>query len=185
MANPIPPASPEMAEKLAVNRAGRLTADQRRTVLLAAGVALIMLLCPVTLLLQMGYVVLTGSFPVLTVAGIMFTIIGVLFIALFLALILSNLQSFLPDAFGKHPVRYARGPLEIHHSERNRPELPFSYIIGDYSFAPFVVPDDVPMLPGAPYLVYYAAHSRILLSLVALDAPDAKQWEPTFDPPKE
>ena len=28
--------------------------------------------------------------------------------------------------------------------------------------------------PGAPYLVYYSARSRLLLSLLALDAPDAR-----------
>ena len=38
------------------------------------------------------------------------------------------------------------------------------------------------MRVGAPYVVYYAARSRLLLSLAALDAPDAAQWEPVGQP---
>ena len=37
------------------------------------------------------------------------------------------------------------------------------------SFAPYVAPPDVEMRPGTPYLVYYSARSRLLLSLFALD----------------
>jgi hypothetical protein len=66
-------------------------------------------------------------------------------------------------------------------TEGHRPELPFSYVVDDYSFGPFVVPPDVKMRPGAPYIVYYAARSRLLLSIAALDAPDADQWEPQFE----
>jgi len=33
--------------------------------------------------------------------------------------------------------------------------------------------------------VYYSARSRLLLSLFALDAPDADRWQPEFEnPPK-
>jgi hypothetical protein len=175
---PVLPASPEMAEKLAVNRTGRLTPTQRRTVMIAGLGALVLLLCPLTLLIQLIVIALSGNLPLLTVGGLIFTGLGALFILLFSGLILANVQMFLPDAFGKHPVKVARGPLKLHASEKERPELPFSYIVQDYSFAPYVVPPDVLMRPGAPYLVYYAAHSRLLLSLIALDAPDAAQWNP-------
>jgi hypothetical protein len=173
------PASPEMAEKLAINRTGRLTPAQRRTVMIAGMGALVMLLCPLTLLIQLAVITLSGNLPVLTVAGLIFTGLGLLFIALFGGMIFANVQMFLPDAFGRHPVKVARGPLQLRATEGDRPELPFSYIVQDYSFAPYVAPPDVLMRPGAPYLVYYAAHSRLLLSLAALDAPDADQWKPT------
>jgi hypothetical protein len=48
-----------------------------------------------------------------------------------------------------------------------------------------VAPPYVTLVPGARYIVYYAAHSRLLLSLAALDAPDAAQWEPQFENPPQ
>jgi hypothetical protein len=129
---------------------------------------------------QVAAVALTGDVPVPTVAGVIFTVLGILFVVMFAGLVGTNAYTFLLEALMRHPVKYARGPLEIRVSTGNRPELPFSYIIGDYSFAPYVAPPDVPMRVGAPYLVYYSARSRLLLSLTALDAPDAAQWEPDF-----
>ncbi len=177
---PFPPASPQMAERLAVNRTGRLTTGQRRLALLVGGAATLFLLCPLALLLQLGAVLLWGDAPVPTVAGVALAAFGVLFLLIFVGLIGVNAWTFLPEAFMRQPVRYARGPLQVRVTAGHRPELPFSYLIGDYSFAPFVAPDDVPMRVGAPYIVYYAARSRLLLSMAALDAPDAAQWEPTF-----
>lgn len=178
------PASPEMAAKLAVNRTGRLTPAQRRTVMTAGIVALLALLCPLALLVQIGALLLTDRLPAATTGGIAFTVLGVLFILVFGGLALTNARMFLPDAFGPHPVRAARGPLRIRLPQRDRPELPFSYIVGDYSFAPYVGPEDLPMRRDAPYLVYYAAHSRLFLSIAALDAPDADQWLPAEDEPR-
>jgi hypothetical protein len=66
-------------------------------------------------------------------------------------------------------------------TEGKRPELPFSYIIADYSFAPYVAPPDVTLRVGAPYVAYYSARSRLLLSIAALDAPDGAEWEPRFE----
>lgn len=175
-----PPASPGMAERLAVNRLGQLTPGQRRRALLVGGGAALFLLCPLALLIQLGAVMLWGNAPMPTVAGILLAALGVLFLLVFVGLIGINAWLFLPEAFMRQPVRYARGPLEIRVTPGHRPELPFSYLIGDYSFAPFVAPDDVPMRVGAPYIVYYSARSRLLLSLAALDAPDAAQWEPAF-----
>lgn len=176
----VPPATPDMAAKLAVNRGGRLTSRQHRLALGVGVFALIFLLCPLALLIQVAAVALTGDVPVPTVAGVIFTILGILFVVMFVGLIGTNAYTFLLEALMRHPVKYARGPLEIRVSAGNRPELPFSYIIGDYSFAPYVAPPDVPMRVGAPYLVYYGARSRLLLSLTALDAPDSAQWEPDF-----
>lgn len=175
-----PPASPQMAERLAINRTGRLTPGQRRLALLVGGSAALFLLCPLALLIQLGAVMLWGNAPMPTIAGILLAALGVLFLLIFVGLIGINAWMFLPEAFMRQPVRYARGPLEVRVTAGHRPELPFSYLIGDYSFAPFVAPDDVPMRVGAPYLVYYSARSRRLLSLAALDAPDAAQWEPAF-----
>jgi hypothetical protein len=181
----IPPAAPEMAEKLAINRTGQLTAGQRRVVMVAGMVALLLLLCPLSILVQAAALVVSGTTPAVTLVGLAFTILFVLFILLFLGLIGTNAGLFLPDAFGQRPVRYVRGELGIHLSEKERPELPFSYVVEDYSFAPYVAPQDMTLRPGAPYLVYYSAHSRLLLSLAALDAPDAAQWEPQFENPPE
>jgi hypothetical protein len=176
----VPPATPEMAAKLAINRTGHLTSRQHRLALAVGVLTLAFLLCPLALLIQVAVVVFMGDVPVPTVAGVIFTIVGVVFVVIFAGLVGTNAYTFLPEALLRQPVRYARGPLEIRVSTGNRPELPFSYIIGDYSFAPYVAPPDVPMRVGAPYLVYYSARSRLLLSLTALDAPDATQWEPEF-----
>lgn len=175
-----PPASPQMAERLAVNRTGRLTASQRRRALLVGGAAMLFLLCPLALLVQLGAVWLGGDVSLHPVTGVVLVALSVLLVLIFAGLIGVNAWTFLPEAFMRQPVRYARGLLEIRLSTGRRPELPFSYLIGDYSFAPFVAPDDVPMRVGAPYIVYYSARSRLLLSMAALDAPDAAQWEPTF-----
>jgi|GEM_PF-1440909 len=174
----VPPATPGMAAKLSANRTGKLTPDQRRTVLITGLVALAMLLCPLALSVQLAAVMLSGELPVVSFCGLGFTLVGALFIFVFLGLVGTNVMMFLPEAFGKHPVRYARGPLRIHLSETERPELPFSYVVKDYSFAPYVVPPELVLRVNAPYIVYYSARSRLLLSIAALDAPDAAQWEP-------
>ncbi len=182
-APPLTPATPEMAARLTVNRTGRLTAGQRRRVLLIGLGALTFALCPAALLVQMVGAFLLTDLPVPTLGGVLFTAVGVFFALLMLALFGANAHTFLKEALARQPVRYARGALEIHVSEGHRPELPFSYIVGDYSFAPYVAPADLPMRVGAPYLVYYGAHSRLLLSMAVLDAPDAEQWLPQFDSP--
>lgn len=171
------PASPVMAEKLAVNRTGRLTAAQRRTALIAGCVALVLLLCPLAMLIQLGAVLLSEGVT-LTVGGALAGFLVFVFFAIFSALVFTSVSLFLPEALAARPVRWARGPLRIHMSSGHRPELPFSYVIGDYSFAPYVAPPDVAMRVGAPYIAYYSARSRLLLSLAALDAPDADRWLP-------
>ena len=47
--------------------------------------------------------------------------------------------------------------------------MPFSYIVGDYSFSPFLVPSEIKMEKGRHYTVYYTAHSRIFLSIESSD----------------
>jgi hypothetical protein len=179
------PVTPEMAEKLAINRAGRLTPAQRRTVMIAGIVAVLALMCPLALLVQFGALVITGTMPAATIGGIFFTALGLFFVLLFGGLAWTHASMFVHDAFGKQPVRWARGPLQIRVPERNRPELPFSYIIDDYSFAPYVPPPDTDLRRDVPYIVYYAAHSRIFLSIAALDAPDAARWLPAPDQEKD
>ncbi|MBN2304324.1 MAG: hypothetical protein JXQ72_07610 [Anaerolineae bacterium] len=180
---PVPPAAPGMADKLAINRTGRLTPGQRRTAIIAGVGALAFLLCLLALLVQLGVVIALGDAPVATLSGVFFTVLGLAFAVMFAGLIGTNAAHFLPEAFGPDPVRYARGLLEILPVEGHRPELPFSFIVEDYSFAPYVAPQDVALQPGTPYLVYYSRRSRLLLSMAALDAPDADQWEPQFDNP--
>jgi hypothetical protein len=176
----IPPATPDMAEKLAINRTGRLTPSQRRVMWLGVGSALVVMICPAVLLIEIGTVMTAGRLAILSFCGVLSLLVMALFMFIFGGMVIANMQMFLPDAIGKDPVRVAQGPLLVRAPERERPELPFSYIVQDYSFAPYVAPPDIPMRVGAPYLVYYGAHSRLLLSLYALDAPDADQWKPTF-----
>jgi hypothetical protein len=180
-ASPIPPADPEMAEKLSVNRTGRFTSAQRRNVLVIGAVALLLMLCPITLLIQLFGIIFFSDVPVPLLTGVIFGVVGVLILVVFAGLIGVNVQMFLVEAFLRQPVRYARGPLEIRMTEGTRPELPFSYIIADYSFAPYVAPPDVTLRVGAPYVAYYSARSRLLLSIAALDAPDGVDWEPHLE----
>lgn len=172
------PAAPSMAAKLTINRTGQFTTPQRRLVLIAGLVALVLFLCPAGMVVQVTALLLFGDTPVPTLGGVIFLVLGGGFMVLFAGLIGVNIASFLPEAFMRRPVKYARGPLQIHVSSRERPELPFSYVIDDYSFAPYIVPAELEMRPGAPYIAYYSARSRLLLSLAALDAPDGKNWEP-------
>lgn len=176
----VQPASPQMADKLVFNRTGRLAPAQRRIVVIAGVGALLLLLCPLTLLIQAAVLILTGNIPVATPGGLLFTVVGGFMLALMAILIFANVQMFMPDVLSREPVRYARGPLQVRASEGHRPEMPFSFVVDDYSFGPFVVPPDIQMRPGAPYIVYYSASSRLLLSIAALDAPDAAKWEPDF-----
>lgn len=175
-----PPASETMAQKLTVNRTGKLTGPQYRLAFLVGFGALVVLLCPTAMLIQMAALLLLDEAPAPTVGGVIFTVLGAGFFVLLLGLIGSNAYTFLLEAFMRQPVKVVRGPLTVHVTDGDRPELPFSYIVGDYSFAPYVAPRDLPMRTGAPYIVYYGARSRLLLSMAALDAPDAAQWEPEF-----
>lgn len=181
---PPTPASPEMAQKLAVNRTGRLTPGQRRTIVIAAIVTLALLLCPLALIIQVGALALSEGVT-LSAGAVVAGVLVLAFFAIFAGIIYANVSMFLPEALAARPVRWARGPLRIQMSSGNRPELPFSYVIDDYSFAPYVAPPDLEMRPGAPYLVYYSARSRLLLSLLALDAPDADRWQPETEHPSD
>jgi hypothetical protein len=175
------PASEAMAERLRVNRTGHLTPAQHRLVWIVGIGALVFMLCPLGLVLQMLVVILAGETPTVTLGGLVFTAVGAGFVVLILGLVGTNVVAFLGEALSPHPVRSAQGPLQIHVSSKKRPELPFSYIIGDYSFAPYLAPRDLPMRTDAPYVVYYGTKTRLLLSIAALDAPDADEWSPQFD----
>lgn len=177
---PAPPATPGMAFRLAANRTGQFTAAQRRLALIAGGGALALLLCPLALLVQTSAFLLSRGIPGLTPGGVLFTACGALVMVGMAGLVGVNAASFLPEALQRRPVAYAIGPLVVHASSRYRPELPFSYIVGDYSFAPYVPPPELELHPGARYVVYYAARSRVFLSIAALDAPDGAQWTPQF-----
>ncbi len=166
---PFTPTEP-LAASLAENRAGRLTRNQRLAVTLAglgAGGASLVVLAMIVSVLA-AYLSGARVSSMSPSAGIVGTVFGLFFMASFGYLLLTfvfNARWFLPDAFGGSPVARARGPLQIRYAERNRPELPFSYIVGEYSFAPYVVPYDVPMEQGREYVVYYARHSRMFLNI--------------------
>jgi hypothetical protein len=177
-----PSASPEMAARLTINRTGQFTPGQRRVSLIVGLLALLIFLCPLAMVVQLVMLLFVTDAPAVTISSIVITAVGVLFLIVFGGLVGTNAHTFLGEAFMRRPVHHARGPLEIRVTEGDRPELPFSYIIDDYSFAPYVVPSEVPMQAGAPYIAYYAARSRLLLSIAALDAPDGDQWLPESEP---
>lgn len=155
---------PHLAAQIATNRAGKLTRSQKATIGIAALVCVIGLVVIAALFIN----VLTayfGGVPLGSVISLIFLIFFVLSFGYLGLTLFFNARGFLPDALSRHPVRQARGKLEIKLAARERPELPFSYIVGEYSFAPFVVPYDVPMEAGREYVVYYAAHSRIFLNI--------------------
>ena len=169
--------SSQMADNLATNRAGHLTKMQKAPILVAALVTGVGLTCALSFLVASVY----GFLQTVDVAGIfgwimlVFTAGSILFLV---AVLWVNARMFIPETLSQSPVRWERGVLEIKMASRERPEMPFSYIIGSYSFAPFVVPDEVPMHKGREYVVYYTARSRLLLSIVPTDTPDADEWLP-------
>lgn len=169
--------SSQMADNLVTNRAGHLTSKQKAPIFVAALVTGAGLMCALTFLTVSVY----GFLQTVDVAGIfawimlVFTEGSMLFLV---AVLWVNARMFVPESLSRSPVRWERGVLKIKMASRERPEMPFSYLIGSYSFAPFVVPDEVPMHEGREYLVYYTARSRLLLSIVPTDTPDADQWLP-------
>ena len=169
--------SPQMADKLAHNRNGQLTKTQKAPILVAAILSGIMLFIVSAFSLLMIFATLqtlaaTGVFGVL-----MLLFMGGSFI--FLAIVLyTNAEMFIPEAIGSNVVRAERGKLKIKMASRERPEMPFSYIVGKYSFAPFVVPHEVPMEKNREYIVYYTSRSRLLLSIAPINQENSKEWLP-------
>lgn len=167
-------------EKLAANRAGQLTQIQRTPLMIAAVTAAIGFLCPAAFFIGniIGFVTGAETFGMAGLLG-WFLLCGMYMSMFALGVILwVNVTMFLPEALSKNPVRWEKGILEIRMATRERPEMPFSYIIGSYSFAPFVAPNDVPMQIGREYIVYYTARSRLLLSMAPTDQPESENWLP-------
>jgi hypothetical protein len=174
--------SPEIAEKLAVNRMGKLTTSQRLPLIIAGMVSALGMVCPASMLFSITASAIAGGDAIAGVIG--WTMWLILWVATlvsfsFLAIVLwVNAKMFLPEAFSTHPVKWVRAPLEIKMAERERTEMPFSYIVGVYSFAPFIAPDEVPLDIGREYIVYYTSRSRLLLSIAPTDQPDSSAWLP-------
>lgn len=169
--------SPQMADKLATNRMGKLTKSQRLPVTIAAlftGCGLSGALI-FTIFVVWGFVRTGDASGIFGWVMICFTSFSIVFLVLVLWV---NASMFVPEALKETPVRWERGKLQIKMASRDRRELPFSYIIGTYSFAPFVVPIEIPMEKGREYIVYYTARSRLLLSIAPTDQPESKKWLP-------
>jgi len=157
-------ADPAYIAQLEANRSGQFTPRQRLTVSIAA------------LVTSLGLIVMCAILTAIAAAaaqGLAFTgIVGALFFIFFLLTYLYmvvtfyvNARAFVPDALSRNPVRVAQGELRTQKAQRDRDELPFSFIVGDYSFAPFIVPFEIKMEKGRRYRVYYAAHSRMFLGI--------------------
>jgi hypothetical protein len=169
--------SSQMADNLATNRAGHLTKMQKAPIMVAALVTGVGLTCALSFLVASVY----GFLQTVNVAGV-FGWIMLIFtggsISFLVVVLWVNAKMFIPETLSQSPVKWERGILEIKMASRERAEMPFSYIIGNYSFAPFVVPDEVPMQAGREYVVYYSARSRLLLSIAPTDMPESDQWLP-------
>lgn len=174
--------SPDIAQKLSLNRAGRITSGQRLPLIIAAIVSTVGLICPLTMLFSIVASLGAGSILVASTFGwIMWVLLGIgsLLSFLFLAAVLFvNARMFVPEALNPSPVKWSRAPLKIHLAERERPEMPFTYIIGDYSFAPFIPPEEVPLERDREYIVYYTPRSRLLLSIAPTDQAESVNWLP-------
>lgn len=178
--------SPQIAEKIAVNRMGKLTSMQRTPLIIAGLFASGGLLCAFSMLLSfVSSIVVGGAFVSASLGGqILFGLMwlgGILSFLFLLGVTWVNASMFVPEAISPEPVRWERGILEIKFPERDRPEMPFSYILGDYSFAPFVAAEEVPLEPGREYIVYYTARSRLLMSIVPVDQKESSEWLPAKD----
>lgn len=154
---------PRMAAQLTTNRNGRLTTNQRNLIWFAGLGSAAGFACMLVWVVSTG-IAASGITPngIVTIGFFIFFMLsfGYLLLTLYF-----NASWFVPDAFSKNTVQQSRGKLKIRMAARERQELPFSYIVGDYSFAPFVVPPEVPLDEGREYIVYYAAHSRIFLGI--------------------
>ena len=159
---------PHLAAQLESNRAGSLTRGQKRMLVIAALGSSGGLLCILVLVANVIFAFSAGV-QVDSIVSLLFFIFFVLSFGYLMLTLYFNARVFIPDAFGQEAVKTARGPLEIRMSSRERPEMPYSYIVGDYSFAPYIPPGDVPMEQGREYIVYYAAKSRIFLNIEPVD----------------
>ncbi|PJF43513.1 MAG: hypothetical protein CUN55_08695 [Phototrophicales bacterium] len=166
-----------MADKIAANRRGVLTPSQRIPIISAAIVSGFGFI----IFSIIGFVMLWGLVQTLPFTGF-FGLLMLLFSGMsmfFLIVVLyTNAEMFVPEALDTKAVRWTRGPLTIKYSERDRPEMPFVYIVNDYSFAPFVAPYEIPMEEGREYIVYYTPRSRLLLSIAPADQTESKDWLP-------
>lgn len=177
--------SASIEEKLQVNRAGRITRGQRTPIIIAALISTVGLICPATMLFSI-LASLTASPTLLrastfgAAAWIFLGIISFISFLLFGAILYVNARMFLPEALNPRPVKWEKAPLKIKLAERERPEMPLSYIVGDYSFAPFVAPEEIPLERDREYVVYYTPRSRLLLSIAPTDQDESKNWLPEF-----
>ena len=166
-----------MADSLRHNSARKLTDRQRAPIIAAAlisgiGFAIFSLFALISV---WGF---TQTLGVTGILGWVFMLFTVLSFSFLLIVLWTNAEMFVPEAFSKHPVRWQRGRLRIKMASRERPEMPFSYIVGDYSFAPFLPPQEVPIDKGREYLVYYTPRSRLLLSIVPTDIDNITEFLP-------
>src|SRR5690554_7826260 len=99
---PPTPASPEMAQKLAVNRTGRLTPGQRRTIVIAAIVTLALLLCPLALIIQVGALALSEGVT-LSAGAVVAGVPGVAVFVIFCRGVVAERSMFLPGGRGGPP----------------------------------------------------------------------------------
>lgn len=169
--------SQHVADKIAANRQGILTPSQRIPLISAAivsgmGLAIFSIISAIMLwgLLQtLPFTGVFGIFILVFSGGSMFFLVVVLY---------TNAEMFVPEALDPAAVKWTRGKLTLKFAERERPEMPFVYIINDYSFAPFLPPREIPMEEGREYIVYYTPRSRLLLSIAPTDQPESADWIP-------
>jgi hypothetical protein len=156
------------AAQLASNRAGLLTSAQRTTVMIGAVGSSVGLACVSVLFINVAWTFLGRLQLYNAIFLVMLALFSLSFGYMWLTLYW-NARWYLPDLLAKTPVQQAKGKLQIKMAARERPILPFSYIVEDYSFGPFEVPHGVPMEKGRKYIVYYLRHSRMFLNIEPQD----------------
>ena len=159
---------PHLAARLETNRAGRLTRSQKNAIVIAALGSSAGILCILVLVINVITAIAAGV-RVDSIISLLFFVFFMLSFGYLLLTLYFNAVIFVPDALSRKAVKTVRGPLEIRMASRERPEMPYSYIVGDYSFAPYIPPPDVPLETGREYIVYYAAKSRMFLNIEPVD----------------
>lgn len=154
-------------------------------IIIAAFLSTVGLLCPATMMFAV-LASLTASPALLSastfgaVAWVVLGLVSLISFLFFAAVLFVNARMFLPEAFSSRPVKWEKAPLELKLTERERPEMPLSYIVGSYSFAPFVAPEEIPLERDREYIVYYTPRSRLLLSIAPTDQEESANWLPEF-----
>ncbi len=158
----------EMRARLAVNRHGRLTADQWKDMVTEPLVILLLLMVPLILFLGPRLVVLT--------------IRGILVISLVIVVVVVVPMLFRAYRYSRAPVHFSvlyAGADPVRGFVFWRPQVLYTREGQEIRFRKRLAPF-VRLRPNRSYLVYYLKDGKqdVLLSLAPADHPEADRWQP-------